>query len=763
MDTTLTRLKEQAKKLGVSFKGNGKTKLRHREMKKLTQLDDDYVDMPIPDLEYGSYTPDIPFPAGTPGAENRAEMQTLAENSGPSDVKLEDAGMIYPTVQFASAPKDTTLYAPAWSPDYLEPARHAPTDHEAWEWIAKAKKEEEMYEKEEMAKVKEGTTSKGNAKHVSELKSSSNAKGKSPATNADRAHHNFGSAWELPMGPETAARKQREEAMRQAWGLDKPHTVHQALAQAKTMSLAELSPKQEHSELKGEDGCPWYGCADGSDSWRDRKRQEKLKAAQHILKQQKKQSASSGLKSTGLNAKTEKLLGFPSIESPTQKLLSHGYGTTNAFKADPITAPHDEFYGGDHSFYGSDLPVFGRGEGSYEARSTKSHVKAHEAYGVDGKTAVYDLDEPHSFDSVPLASPSSFLSRVEAHYPNGYDTAHPLSAGKLQAKLFRGQVLADWRKYEHGLTQCLEAEATIDPNLQDTSCQDVSTGLSYLQSCMQNHKFGLDTVTEAAVAGPPAPQLASVWAEVKHGDHTGAWGALPKLVQMTYQLEAEDYKTVYQVLSNSAVFDTLWKMEKLHARCAATGSAVKYRPRGDRVRQIDSEVHYLDKLLKWWNPGTPEMQKGEAIIQGAYRGLPWEHASQARAGARNYMTYSNSRKPDASAYPNLPFANQYYGPETGYYAQDWQPEEKEAREGLPRWRVPAEGDNSIKNPSGNVGTLGDYTMQQPRAKLVKDKKSHRFPVTVNGNFVDPSNPRPWQADKGAYNPWTGYFWTGKHL
>lgn len=68
------------------------------------------------------------------------------------------------------------------------------------------------------------------------------------------------------MGPETAARKQREEAMRQAWGLDKPHTVHQALAQAKTMSLAELSPKQEHSELKGEDGCPWYGCADGSDS-----------------------------------------------------------------------------------------------------------------------------------------------------------------------------------------------------------------------------------------------------------------------------------------------------------------------------------------------------------------------------------------------------------------------------------------------------------------------------------------------------------------
>ena len=80
------------------------------------------------------------------------------------------------------------------------------------------------------------------------------------------------------------------------------------------------------------------------------------------------------------------------MESPTQKLLAHGYGTTNSFQADPITAAHDQFYGGDHHYYGSDLPVFARGEGAHAARNTKSHVKAHEAYAADGKRAVYDLD-----------------------------------------------------------------------------------------------------------------------------------------------------------------------------------------------------------------------------------------------------------------------------------------------------------------------------------------------------------------------------------
>jgi len=850
IDSTLQRLKSQAKKLGMNFKG-----------KKLTQLDD----LPIPDLEYGSTTPDIPFPAGA-GAGNKAAMQTLVEGGqatwhrtqsekvDPGDARFEDAGinvnsgdasgdldvdasMVYPTIQFDSPPKHTSLYAPAWSPDYLEPARHAPTDHAAWAWIANAKKQEEMYEKEERLKqLQEVSAPRGQQASATAKGANMQAKAvklrmmvvptvKSAAS--ERPRHGYGSAWELPKGRESAAREQREEAIAQAWGLDttqktadKPRAilarasqadsgekgalselkvvhkdeqqartdekiahskeqrvlrslygmqaeVHQALEQvnkAKTMSLAELSPGQvraAHTNAVDKDPCPWYGCADGSDSLSAWKKQEKLKAAKQILMQhrkvQKKQPKAQVKKmddSLDLNTKTEQLLGFPTVTSPTQLLLSHGYGTTNSFKADPITTPHDQFYGGDHHFYGSDLPVFARGEGSHEARATKSHVKAHEAYAVDAKTPIYDLDQPHSFDSVPLASPSSFLSRVEAHYPNGYDTAHPNSPGKLQAKVFRGQVLADWRKYEHGLTNCLEAEATIDPNLQDYSCKDVSTGLSYLQSCMENHAFGLESVTEPAVAGPPAPQLAEIG-----GGGKGAWGALPKLVQLTYQLHPADYQTVHQVLSNSAVFDTLWNLERLHSRCASTGSAVKYRTRGSRVRQIDSEVKYLDRLMKWWYPGTPEMQKGEAIIQGAYKGLPWEHASQARGAARNYYTYANSKTADTSAYPNLEGENQFYGPETGYMAEDWQ-SEKKTRRGQPRWRVPAGGDATIANPSGAVGSLGDYTMQQPRSRLEAEGAGAGFPVTVNGQFVDPANPRPWQADKGAYNPWTGYFWTG---
>ena len=273
----------------------------------------------------------------------------------------------------------------------------------------------------------------------------------------------------------------------------------------------------------------------------------------------------------------------------TQQLLAHGFGTTNAFTADPITAPHDQFYGGEHRFYGADRPVIARaGEGS-AAGASAPQVRAHEAFAADGKTAVYDINEPHSFDSVPLASPSSFAARVEAHFPDGYDAAHATSTGKLQAKLFRGQVLADWRKYEHGLTQCMEAEATIDPNLKDYSCADVATGLEYLQSCMQNHRFGLASLTDRTVLGPLALQRAGMGAPAPAVDSHGAWGALPRLIQLTYQLHPQDYEAVHRVLSNSAVFGALWNMERLHARCAATGSAVMYRTRGDRVRQIDNE------------------------------------------------------------------------------------------------------------------------------------------------------------------------------
>lgn len=144
----------------------------------------------------------------------------------------------------------------------------------------------------------------------------------------------------------------------------------------------------------------------------------------------------------------------------------------------------------------------------------------------------------------------------------------------------------------------------------------------------------------------------------------------------------------------------------------------------------------------------------------------------ARGAARNYFTYANSKYPDSSAYPNLPMSGvsatpQFYGPETDYRAEDWDaPGVKRAD--LPRWRVPQSprspryraGHRPVPNPAGEVGSLGDYTMQQPRAKLDVHSHGDIFPVSVNGRSVDPARPRPWQADKGAYNPWTGYVWTG---
>ena len=205
IDSTLEQLKKKAKALGMSFDGERQRQLveggppdeasnimtmrqQHRVTRRgpvyglssttpTQQLDD----LPTPDLEYGSTTPDIPFPPNVGGAQGKAAMQTLAA-AVPGDDKFEAAGinvnsdsgsqpgmvlpdvedadvdplMVYPTIQFATTPTTGTLYAPAWSPDYLEPARHAPTDHEAWSWIARAKQQEQVYEREEAAKL-EGT------------------------------------------------------------------------------------------------------------------------------------------------------------------------------------------------------------------------------------------------------------------------------------------------------------------------------------------------------------------------------------------------------------------------------------------------------------------------------------------------------------------------------------------------------------------------------------------------------------------------------
>ena len=71
---------------------------------------------------------------------------------------------------------------------------------------------------------------------------------------------------------------------------------------------------------------------------------------------------------------------------------------------------------------------------------------------------------------------------------------------------------------------------------------------------------------------------------------------------------------------------------------------------------------------------------------------------------------------------------QFYGPETDYRAEDWEaPGLKRAyhRADLPRWRVPQAPRSprwraehrAVPNPAGEAGSLGDYTMQQPRAKL----------------------------------------------
>ena len=204
IDSTLEQLKKKAKALGMSFDGERQRQLveggqpdeaskimtmrqQHRVTRRgpvyglsstpTQQLDD----LPTPDLEYGSTTPDIPFPPNVGGAQGKAAMQTLAAAVAGDD-KFEAAGinvnsdsgsqpgmvlpdvedadvdplMVYPTIQFATTPATGTLYAPAWSPDYLEPARHAPTDSEAWSWIARAKKQEQVYEREEAAKL-EGT------------------------------------------------------------------------------------------------------------------------------------------------------------------------------------------------------------------------------------------------------------------------------------------------------------------------------------------------------------------------------------------------------------------------------------------------------------------------------------------------------------------------------------------------------------------------------------------------------------------------------
>ncbi len=336
------------------------------------------------------------------------------------------------------------------------------------------------------------------------------------------------------------------------------------------------------SAKKNAKPCPWYGCADGSNS---------------IF-----QPAAS-------------------VKGKQQSLhLAHGFGTTNAYTAKPLNAAKNQYYAGDHSYFGSERPV----------TSHEGVVNGKEAYSNDMQPA-YDLTSPTSFDSVPLAEPSSFLSRVAKDQPQG--------DGKLEYNEYRFTTLSNWRKYEHGLSKCMQAEATLDPTLKDYSCSDIQIGLKYLKDCMQHHSFGMQSL-EQSTKDETLPWQAFPTKPQPDRD-SGAWGVLPELIQQSYELDPEDYHVVYSVLSNSAVFTALWRMENLHIRCVSTGSAQvpEELSRANQVRAIDREIYNIDRSLKRDLPGTPSMQIGEARLQGAFRGTPWEHAAVQRGAVRNYWAH----------------------------------------------------------------------------------------------------------------------------
>ena len=529
------------------------------------------------------------------------------------------------------------------------------------------------------------------------------------------------------------------------------------------VEAAEHAPVVELAQLSKP--CPWYGCSDGSGSIFSRrepvKQQQLARVDARIALAQKILSASSRADGKGKDKRKavvekEKSSAEPSVApaekkvaktgkpaaAPVQKEaaavnqalhLAHGYGTTNAYTAKPLRAPKNQYYGGDHSHHGSDLPV-GRHEGV---------VRGDMPHSNDVKSSAYDFDGPTSFDSVPLAESSTFASRVAAHQPAG--------DGKLEYSTFKGSLLAAWRKFEHGLGKCMQAEATLDPSLKDYSCSDVSTGIDYLRGCMKRHDFGLSQLSQ--VAAKP-----TWWQGIfgKTGDSEGAWGALPKLLAMSRQLSPEDYQQVYSVLTSNAVFSAMWRMENLHTRCVTTGSA--YRPEGltrrNEVRRMDAEIKSMSRSLSRDYPGTEAQRIGEARIQGAFKGAPWEYNAVQRGSARNYWPNVMGEWPLDGTRANLP-GGEYYGPETGYEPAPVTPHEATRNE-LPRWRVPM---SDGPNPAGVTGTYGDYIMQQPRAKLTG--KGPGFPTKVNGKAVNPRHPRPYQVQSGGLTPYAQHYtWVG---
>jgi len=665
----------------------------------------DYGDdeLPIPNLEPGSSTPNIPFPPGSGVADKAGRMQSLAQEVDNSGEALDRAGVkvgadlssvnsheddryvgaqhVAPSVAFKGKLKKTqSLYAPAWSPDYLEPYRHPSSEQSAWQWMSKAKKQ---HKNDLAVEDKEAADAQKSLDEIVSDVWNKKIEGQGIVGAQTKAKHEKAAA----TVPETSKSVATKE-------LGKPVAAAQKVAQATGSASNSVNPRShaasgrpERTQKLVSSSVPTKQFASSGKkgaaqetSDKPQMELEKLELAEDILHHKTQAKANNVLHASAVAkpdvaasvTKGEHQVSSAKKESHQQALFAHGFGTTNRFQAQPLSA----------------------------SKNQDRHV-----YGSDAEAG--DVGHPTSFDSIPLASPSTFMSRVAAYEPSGVSSEERV---RLDREVYRGQVLAAWRKYEHGLQQCMEAESTIDPTLKDYSCKDVSKGFKYLRDCMQNHNFGLQDVGGV---------------KLKFVGDEKAWSALPKLVQYTYTLPTKDYEKVYNVLSQSAIFGTLWNMERLHARCAATGSTEAPGPsRAAVISSIDRDVRGYDEAMRRLMPGTPTQQRGYDIMHNGYNGMVWHYPGVARGVSRGYWKIpSSSREVAPSA----------------------------SRASLPYWREVA----------GNQPTLGGLRRVQPRARLNPDTAGPAaFPTRVNGKRVHPANPRPWQASKGAPDPWTGYYWTG---
>ena len=176
--------------------------------------------------------------------------------------------------------------------------------------------------------------------------------------------------------------------------------------------------------------CPWYGCADGShadfsehaqahtQTWAGH---ESVKA---VVQPASRQRAKSVVQPKA--APREKTIEKKQGDGKQQNLLAHGYGTSDTFTAKPLSAEKNQFYGGSSKFYGSTRPVTSR----------DGFVDGSQAYSVDMAPA-QDLNDATSFNSLPLASPSSPESRIAL--------AQPAGDGTLAQNLFRYALLGHAR------------------------------------------------------------------------------------------------------------------------------------------------------------------------------------------------------------------------------------------------------------------------------------------------------------------------------